>query len=92
MRLPMALISLRVRAGWSEPLLVAHTTLLEISYFRPALSYSLLFCLFLSGRLGQVSPNVSILFSIKSNNDENGIETYRKVHKIEESNRNACCF
>ena len=27
----MALISLRVCAGWSEPLLVAHTTLLEIS-------------------------------------------------------------
>ena len=26
-----ALISLRVYAGWSEPLLVAHTTLLEIS-------------------------------------------------------------
>ena len=26
----MALISLRVCAGWSEPLLVAHTTLLEI--------------------------------------------------------------
>ena len=26
-----ALIRLRVRAGWSEPLLVAHTTLLEIS-------------------------------------------------------------
>ena len=26
-----ALISLRVCAGWSEPLLVAHTTLLEIS-------------------------------------------------------------
>ena len=27
-----ALISLRVCAGWSEPLLVAHTTLLEISF------------------------------------------------------------
>ena len=27
----MALIRLRVCAGWSEPLLVAHTTLLEIS-------------------------------------------------------------
>ena len=26
----MALIRLRVCAGWSEPLLVAHTTLLEI--------------------------------------------------------------
>ena len=26
-----ALISLRVCAGWSEPLLVAHTTLLELS-------------------------------------------------------------
>ena len=26
-----ALISLRVCAGWSEPLMVAHTTLLEIS-------------------------------------------------------------
>ena len=26
-----ALISLQVCAGWSEPLLVAHTTLLEIS-------------------------------------------------------------
>ena len=31
-RLAKALISLRVCAGWSEPLLVAHTTLLEISY------------------------------------------------------------
>ena len=31
MRLEKALISLRVCAGWSEPLLVAHTTLLEIS-------------------------------------------------------------
>ena len=30
-RLAMALIRLRVCAGWSEPLLVAHTTLLEIS-------------------------------------------------------------
>ena len=28
----MALIRLCIRAGWSEPLLVAHTTLLEISY------------------------------------------------------------
>ena len=31
-RLAKALISLRVCAGWSEPLLVAHTTLLEISH------------------------------------------------------------
>ena len=31
MRLAKALIRLRVCAGWSEPLLVAHTTLLEIS-------------------------------------------------------------
>ena len=31
MRQAKALISLRVCAGWSEPLLVAHTTLLEIS-------------------------------------------------------------
>ena len=30
-RLAMALIRLRVCAGWSEPLLIAHTTLLEIS-------------------------------------------------------------
>ena len=30
-RLAMALIRLRVYAGWSEPLLVSHTTLLEIS-------------------------------------------------------------
>ena len=30
-RLAKALIRLRVRAGWSEALLVAHTTLLEIS-------------------------------------------------------------
>ena len=30
-RLAKALISLRVCAGWSEPLLVAHTILLEIS-------------------------------------------------------------
>ena len=30
-RLAKALIRLRVCAGWSEPLLVAHTTLLEIS-------------------------------------------------------------
>ena len=30
-RLAKALISLHVRAGWSEPLLAAHTTLLEIS-------------------------------------------------------------
>ena len=30
-QLAKALISLRVCAGWSEPLLVAHTTLLEIS-------------------------------------------------------------
>ena len=30
-RLAKALISLRVCSGWSEPLLVAHTTLLEIS-------------------------------------------------------------
>ena len=30
-RQAMALIRLRVRAGWSEPLLVEHTTLLEIS-------------------------------------------------------------
>ena len=31
MRLAKSLISLRVCADWSEPLLVAHTTLLEIS-------------------------------------------------------------
>ena len=31
MRLGNALIRLRVCAGWSEPLLVAHTTLLETS-------------------------------------------------------------
>ena len=31
-RLTKALIRLRVCAGWSESLLVAHTTLLEISY------------------------------------------------------------
>ena len=30
-RLAKALVRLRVCAGWSEPLLVAHTTLLEIS-------------------------------------------------------------
>ena len=30
-RLANALIRLRVCAGWSEPLLVAHTSLLEIS-------------------------------------------------------------
>ena len=30
-RLAMALIRLRVCAGWSEPLLFAHTTFLEIS-------------------------------------------------------------
>ena len=30
-RLAKALNRLRVSAGWSEPLLVAHTTLLEIS-------------------------------------------------------------
>ena len=30
-RITKALIRLRVCAGWSEPLLVAHTTLLEIS-------------------------------------------------------------
>ena len=30
-RQPKALIRLRIGAGWSEPLLVAHTTLLEIS-------------------------------------------------------------
>ena len=30
-RLEKALIRLRVCAGWSEPLLVSHTTLLEIS-------------------------------------------------------------
>ena len=32
-RLAKALIRLRVCAGWSEPLLVAHTTLLKISSF-----------------------------------------------------------
>ena len=31
-RIAKALIRLRVCAGWSEPLLVAHTTLLEILY------------------------------------------------------------
>ena len=30
--LAKALIRLRICAGWSEPLLVAHTTLFEISY------------------------------------------------------------
>ena len=30
-RLAKALVRLRVCAGWSEPLLIAHTTLLEIS-------------------------------------------------------------
>ena len=38
----MALISLRVCAGWSEPLLVAHITLLEISFhgsFVPAANF-----------------------------------------------------
>ena len=30
-RLAMVLIRLRIWAGWSEPLLVAHTTLLKIS-------------------------------------------------------------
>ena len=34
-RLAKALISLRTCAGWSKPLVLAHTTLLEISYFGP---------------------------------------------------------
>ena len=41
-RLAMALISLRVCAGWSETLLGAHTTLLEISCCG---SYVLTFCI-----------------------------------------------
>ena len=32
-RLAKALIRLRICAGWSKPLVLAHTTLLEISYF-----------------------------------------------------------
>ena len=46
--LAKALIRLRVCAGWSEPLLVAHTTLLEISScgsnrenFHPSLNFKL---------------------------------------------------
>ena len=35
----MTLISLHVCAGWSEPLLVAHTTLLEISCHSSNFSY-----------------------------------------------------
>ena len=34
-RLAKALIRLRICAGWSKPLVLAHTTLLEISYFGP---------------------------------------------------------
>ena len=34
-RLAKALIRLRKCADWSEPLVLAHTTLLEISYFGP---------------------------------------------------------
>ena len=41
MRLAKALIRLRVCAGWSEPLLVAHTTLLEISCRGSIIDYSL---------------------------------------------------
>ena len=34
-RLAKALIRLRICAGWSKPLVLAHTILLEISYFGP---------------------------------------------------------
>ena len=34
-RLANALIRLRICAGWSKPLVLAHTTLLEISYCGP---------------------------------------------------------
>ena len=45
-QLAKAMISLCVCAGWSEPLLVAHTTLLEISYYDSnLLSVQVQFCI-----------------------------------------------
>ena len=50
MRLAKALNRLRVCAGWSEPLLVAHTTLLEISC-RGSFVFDNLHCLFVRSRV-----------------------------------------
>ena len=50
-RLGKALISLRVSAGWSELLLVAHTTLLEISCHNSAL-----FCIPCNDQLSMLLP------------------------------------
>ena len=64
-QLAKALISLRICAGWSEPLLVAHTTLLEISCRGSHVQYLImLFSLYesiedpytLEPMLGKVSP------------------------------------
>ena len=46
-RLTKALIRLRICAGWSEPLLVAHTTLLEISCHGSIILFFFCFILFL---------------------------------------------
>ena len=50
----MALIRLRVCAGWSEPLLVAHTTLLEISC-RGTIIISVIF------RMNTVEQNITFI-------------------------------
>ena len=66
-QLAMALIRLRAGAGWSDPLLVAHTTLLEISCRG---SYLKLLSLFL-----QV---FKLLQSIKSMNATTAVKPFRE--------------
>ena len=61
----MALIRLRVCAGWSEPLLVAHTTLLEIScrgscivQLFASVATTLLIALFVAHLINRVSSEI----------------------------------
>ena len=54
MRLAKALIRLRVCAGWSEPLPVAHTTLLEISCHGSIITFPAVF-IRTSSRYGRVN-------------------------------------
>ena len=64
MRLAKALIRLRVCAGWSEALLVAHTTLLEISCRS---SYGFDSC-YAASPSGHLPLGVSHIFEKKNNN------------------------
>ena len=62
-RLAKALIRLRICAGWSKPLVLAHTTLLEISYWGPLIGakYALRLYIRTKLHLSQKEPVISFI-------------------------------